>query len=222
MSKIFRIAIDGPSGAGKSTIAKAVAKKLNIDYIDTGAMYRAVALLAIRQSVAFDDEKALTEIAEKADITLRQEGEKYLVFIDGEDVSEAIRRPEVGNAASPVSANPGVRQVLVEKQQAMAAKGGVVMDGRDIGTVVLPDADCKIFLTASLGVRAQRRVLELQAKGLDVDFEQVKKDVRERDERDSSRAASPLKQADDAILIDSSDMTFEEVVSRIIRLAEAR
>ena len=218
----LQIAIDGPAGAGKSTTAKETAKRLKYLYIDTGAMYRAVALLAIRQSVAFDDEKALTEIAEKADITLRQEGEKYLVFIDGEDVSEAIRRPEVGNAASPVSANPGVRQVLVEKQQAMAAKGGVVMDGRDIGTVVLPDADCKIFLTASLDVRAQRRVLELQAKGLDVDFEQVKKDVRERDERDSSRAASPLKQADDAVLIDSSDMTFEEVVSRIIRLAEAR
>ena len=218
----LQIAIDGPAGAGKSTTAKETAKRLKYLYIDTGAMYRAVALLAIRQNVAFDDEKTLTEIAGKADITLRQEGEKYLVFIDGEDVSEAIRRPEVGNAASPVSANPGVRQVLVEKQQAMAAKGGVVMDGRDIGTVVLPDADCKIFLTASLDVRAQRRALELQAKGLDVDLEQIKKDVRERDERDSSRAASPLKQADDAILIDSSDMTFEEVVSRIIRLAEAR
>jgi len=217
-----QIAIDGPAGAGKSTTAKAVAKKLGYLYIDTGAMYRAVALMAIRENIAFDDEAALTALTARIDISLRSEGDVYRVFIGEEDVSTAIRQPEVGNAASPVSAVGGVRRLLVEKQQAMAKSMPVVMDGRDIGTVVLPDADCKIFLTADTRVRAERRMLELEAKGMTVDIQQIEEDMIQRDLRDSSRANSPLKQADDAVLVDSSNMPFEAVVARILELAEER
>ena len=217
----MQIAIDGPAGAGKSTTAKAVAKKLGYLYIDTGAMYRVVALMAIRKNVAFDDAEALANLADSVDIELKQQGETYYVFADGEDVSEAIRQPQVGNAASTISAHPDVRRLLVEKQKAMAAKGKVIMDGRDIASVVMPDAECKIFLTASLPVRAKRRQLELEERGLPADLDAIEKEMEFRDEQDSSRAASPLKQTDDAILLDTSNLDFDQVVAEIIRLAGA-
>ena len=214
-----QIAIDGPAGAGKSTVAKLVAARLDYLYIDTGAMYRAVALSAIRQGIAVDDAPALTRLAQEICIELVNDGKEYQVFCDGEDVSAAIRVAEVGNAASPVSAVSGVREALVVQQQHLGARGCVVMDGRDIGTKVLPQAECKVFLTASSGERARRRALELAAKGQDADIEQVKQDMEERDARDSSRAVSPLEQAQDAVLLDTSDLTIEQAVERILKLA---
>lgn len=215
-----QIAIDGPAGAGKSTVAKIVADRLGYLYIDTGAMYRAVALLAIEQGVAFDDAEGLTALIRDNEIALEPAPSGCRVFINGKDVSRDIRLPEVGNAASPVSAVAEVRSLLVAMQQELAARRPVVMDGRDIGTVVLPDAACKVFLTASTRVRAQRRAKELLEKGLDADIDQVEREIMERDQRDSTRAASPLRQAEDAVLLDSSDMSVEEVVSHIIELAE--
>ena len=215
-----QIAIDGPAGAGKSTVAKLIADRLGYLYIDTGAMYRAVALLALEQGVAFDDAEGLTELIRGNEISLEPAASGCRVLINGKDVSREIRLPEVGNAASPVSAVAEVRSLLVAMQQELAARRPVVMDGRDIGTVVLPDAACKIFLTASPRVRALRRAKELQQKGLPADIDQVEREIRERDERDSTRAASPLRQAEDAVLVDSSDMGIEEVVCRIIELAE--
>lgn len=220
MSGLRQIAIDGPAGAGKSTVAKRVAEKLGWLYVDTGAMYRAVALLALRQGVSFDDGAALTALAQTARIELLPAAQGCRVLLDGEDVSEAIRMPEVGSAASPVSAVSGVRRALVAQQQAMAAAKPVVMDGRDIGTVVLPDAPCKVFLTASPQVRARRRALELQAKGIKADVDEIAADIAARDQRDSSRAHSPLRQADDARLLDSSACSIDEVVAQIIAWAE--
>ena len=217
-----QIAIDGPAGAGKSTVAKLIADRLGYLYIDTGAMYRAVALLALEQGVAFDDAEGLTELIRGNEISLEPAASGCRVLINGKDVSRDIRLPEVGNAASPVSAVAEVRSLLVAMQQELAARRPVVMDGRDIGTVVLPDAACKIFLTASPRVRALRRAKELQQKGLTADIDQVEREIRERDERDSTRAASPLRQAEDAVLVDSSDMSIEEVVCRIIELAEGQ
>ncbi|MBO7668491.1 MAG: (d)CMP kinase [Firmicutes bacterium] len=217
-----QIAIDGPAGAGKSTVAKLIADRLGYLYIDTGAMYRAVALLALEQGVAFDDAEGLTELIRGNEISLEPAASGCRVLINGKDVSRDIRLPEVGNAASPVSAVAEVRSLLVAMQQELAARRPVVMDGRDIGTVVLPDAACKIFLTASPRVRALRRAKELQQKGLTADINQVEREIRERDERDSTRAASPLRQAEDAVLVDSSDMSIEEVVCRIIELAEGQ
>lgn len=219
MKKI--IAIDGPAGAGKSTIAKAIAEKLSYTYIDTGAMYRAVALLALQSDVAADDAKTLTELAAAADIDMRVEGGVNRIFLDGEDVTEAIRWPEVGALASPVSAVGGVREYLVAAQRRLAGRGCVVMDGRDIGTVVLPDADCKIFLTADLEERVERRYAELIAKGLDTTKEAVREDISTRDWRDTHRENSPLKQAEDAVLLDSTGMSIEEVLARAIELVKA-
>lgn len=217
-----QIAIDGPAAAGKSTSAKLVAKRLGYLYIDTGAMYRAVALMAIREGIAFDDAQALTDLTKRTDIRLESEGDTYKVFVNGEDVSAAIRQPEVGNAASPISAIEGVRQVLVQKQQEMAAACSVVMDGRDIGTVVLPNADCKVFLTAASRIRAERRALELQQRGLAADIDEIEADIIERDHRDSNRTHSPLKQAEDAHLLDSSSLDIDKVVSIIMRWAEEK
>ena len=213
------IAIDGPAGAGKSTVARLVANRLNYTYIDTGAMYRALGLLAMRLKIALDDEAALTALANEVKLELKNQDGKCLIFMDGEDVSEAIRAKDVGDAASAVSVFAGVREALVAQQQRLGAAGQVVMDGRDIGTVVLPNADCKIFLTASAEERARRRLLELQSKGLDVDFEQVKTEMAIRDARDSNRANSPLCQAADAVLVDTSSLTLEQVVDAIIRIA---
>ena len=215
-----QIAIDGPAGAGKSTVAKLIADRLGYLYIDTGAIYRAVALLAIEQGVAFDDAESLVALIRDNKIDLEPAPNGCRVLIDDRDVSQDIRLPEVGNAASPVSAVAEVRELLVAMQQDLAARRPVVMDGRDIGTVVLPDAPCKVFLTASPRVRALRRANELRLKGLVVDVDQVEREIMERDQRDSTRAVSPLRQADDAVLVDSSYMTIEQVVSRIIELAE--
>lgn len=214
------IAIDGPAGAGKSTIAKAIAEKLAYTYIDTGAMYRAVALAAIRAGVAEDDEQGLTALAAAADIDMRVEGGVNRIFLNGEDVTEAIREPKVGAAASPVSAVGGVREHLVAAQRRLAGRGQVVMDGRDIGTVVLPDADCKIFLTAEPEERVERRYNELAAKGLDTTREAVREDISTRDWRDSHRENSPLRQAEDAVLLDSTGMSIDEVLARVVELAE--
>ena len=214
-----KIAIDGPAGAGKSTVARLVANRLNYIYIDTGAMYRAVGLLATRLKIALDDEAALTALANEVKLELKNKNGKCLIFMDGEDVSEAIRAKDIGDAASAVSVFAGVREALVAQQQRLGAAGQVVMDGRDIGTKVLPDADCKIFLTASAEERARRRFLELQSKGLDVNLEQIKTEMAIRDARDSNRAHSPLCQADDAVLVDTSDLTLEQVVDTIIQIA---
>lgn len=215
------IAIDGPAGAGKSTIAKALAEKLGYVYIDTGAMYRTVALLALRQGVAADDAAALTELAGQAKIDMRAVDGQNLIYLNGEDVTAAIRQPEVGALASPVSAVPGVREHLVAAQRRLAAAGRVVMDGRDIGTVVLPDADCKIFLTAALEERVQRRYAELCAKGIPTTREAVREDISTRDYRDSHRETSPLKQAEDAVYLDSTGLDIPAVLAKVCALAEA-
>ena len=219
MKKI--IAIDGPAGAGKSTVAKKLAEELGYLYIDTGAMYRAVALAAMENKVAFDDAEKLTELAGSVGIDLKVENGSYRVYLDGRDVSEAIRLPEVGAAASPVSAVGGVREHLVRKQQQLAEKNRVIMDGRDIGTVVLPNADLKVFLTASVEVRAKRRFDELTAKGIACDLSKVQADIAERDYRDSHREVSPLRQAADAVLLNTDNLSIEQVTAKIKEWAEA-
>ena len=219
---MISVAIDGPAGAGKSTVAKAVAKRLNFLYIDTGAMYRTVAYAALKRGIGVADEENLTKLAAAIKIDMAVNGDSYKVFCDGQDVSELIRTPEVGAAASPVSAVLGVREHLVAQQQRMAENGKVVMDGRDIGTKVLPNADCKIFLTASIQVRARRRWAELCTKGIDVKLEEVATEIEERDYRDSHRVHSPLVQAPDAILLDTSDLSIEEVIEKILELAGAK
>lgn len=214
----YNIAVDGPAGAGKSTIAKAVAKKMNIIYVDTGAMYRAMALFMVREGVDLKNQDAIAGKCLEADITIRYEDGMQVVVLNGENVNSLLRTEEVGNAASVVSAIPEVRQKLVELQRKLAAESDCIMDGRDIGTCVLPDAQCKVYLTASSTVRAKRRYDELTDKGENCDLYQIKEDIEARDYRDMHRDISPLKQADDAILIDSSYMTIEEVIDKIIDL----
>ncbi len=216
------IAIDGPAGAGKSTIAKMVAKELGFIYVDTGAMYRAMALYLIRQGISRDDTAGIERACEDADISISFEDGRQVVLLMGENVNDMLRTEEVGNMASISSANPKVRTKLVSLQQKLAEKADVVMDGRDIGTVVLPDSKCKIYLTASSAVRAKRRYDELVAKGEKCDLKKIEADIIERDERDMSREHSPLKKADDAVLIDSSDMTIEEVRDAILKVAEGK
>ncbi|ABO49686.1 cytidylate kinase [Desulforamulus reducens MI-1] len=213
------IAIDGPAGAGKSTVAKKVAQKLNLLYIDTGAMYRAVTLKALRERINLWDDIALIELAKRTIITLLA-GQKQSVLLDGLDVTREIRTPEVTNNVSIVAKIAGVREVLVQRQREMAEEAGVVMDGRDIGTVVLPKAKAKFFLTASAEERARRRAKEMMNFGYDVDLEQLIKEIEERDFMDSNRAVSPLVPAEDAVLIDSSGMTIDEVVNSIITWVE--
>lgn len=215
----LNIAVDGPAGAGKSTIAKLVAKKQNLIYVDTGAMYRAMALLMIRNGVDLKDTDRIISLAETADISIAYENGEQVVLLNGENVNGYLRTEAVGNAASAVSAIGAVRKKLVQLQQQLAAKSDCIMDGRDIGTCVLPDASCKIYLTASSAVRAKRRFEELTAKGEKCDYDKILADIEERDYRDMHREISPLKQAPDAILVDSSDMTIEEVVDRIIELS---
>jgi len=214
----FNIAIDGPAGAGKSTIAKKVAKEKGFIYVDTGAMYRAMALYLIRNSVDADDNEAISESCDGADITIVYRDGEQVVLLGGENVNGLIRTEQVGNMASVVSANSDVRAKLVKLQQKLAADTDVVMDGRDIGTCVLPGADVKVYLTASSRERANRRYRELTAKGQICDLDTIEKDIIERDRRDMTRKISPLKQAEDAILIDSSDMTIDEVVKAILDL----
>ena len=212
MSKIFQIAIDGPSGAGKSTIAKRVAEELAIDYIDTGAMYRAVGLKMLRLGIPMEENETLFEMLRNTDVDF-SEGRVYL---DGEDVSDVIRTQEVSKAASDCSAFATVRRKLVELQQAMGKRKSVIMDGRDIGTVVLKDAEYKFYLTATAEERAMRRFRELQAKGSTDTYEKVLEDVNKRDYNDMHREVDPLRQAEDAVLIDSTNMSIEEVVDFVI------
>ncbi len=216
----YNIAIDGPAGAGKSTIAKLIAKKMNLIYVDTGAMYRAMALHMLRQGVAAEDADAINEKCQEADISIAYEDGIQVVYLNGENVNAYLRTEEVGNMASKTSVQPGVRRKLVELQQKLASEKDCIMDGRDIGTCVLPGADIKVYLTASSQVRAQRRYDELTAKGEVCDLEQIRLDIEERDYRDMHREHSPLRQAEDAILIDSSYMTIEEVADAVIALCE--
>lgn len=214
----MNIAIDGPAGAGKSTIARKIAKKLGYIYVDTGAMYRAMALYFIRAGVSADDTASIDTGCENADISIEYRNGEQAVILNGEDVTGMLRTEEVGNMASATSVNGNVRKKLVQLQQKLAAKADVVMDGRDIGTVVLPDAEVKVFLTASSAVRAKRRYDELVAKGESPDINKIEADIIERDERDMNREISPLRQADDATLIDSSYMTIEEVANAVVEL----
>ncbi len=217
------IAIDGPAGAGKSTVAKLVAKRLGYLYVDTGAMYRAVALKALRLGMDINDEVMMSQLAQMTDIALRQQSDGNVqVLLDGEDVTEAIRTPDVSEASSVVSAHLGVREALTAKQRLLAEQGGVVMEGRDVQTVVAPDAEVKIFLTASLEERAKRRWLEMRQRGVDIPYEQVLQDLKERDERDSTRSVAPLRKAPDAVEIDTTGMTIDEVVDKIVELARQK
>ncbi len=216
MSK--KIAIDGPAGAGKSTIAKMVAKELGFIYVDTGAMYRAMALYMINNGIDASESEKISTTCQTADITIRHEDGMQVVYLNGENVNGLIRTEAVGNMASASSVNGDVRKKLVELQQKLAETTDVVMDGRDIGTVVLPNADLKVYLTASSRVRAERRYKELTEKGTVCDIDVIEKDIIDRDYRDMHRDISPLKQADDAILVDSSDMTIDEVAKKIISL----
>lgn len=211
------IAIDGPGGAGKSTIAKLLANKLNYLHLDTGAMYRAVTLAALNKNIDFDDPEALVNLAKNINIEFNSAGE---IFLDGDNVSQEIRTAEVNKHVSQTAAVKGVREVMVEKQQNLAKKNQVVMDGRDITTVVLPDAEHKFFLTASLDERAKRRFEEVKSKKQDADFEKIKESIARRDRLDSQREHSPLKKADDAVLIDTTELSINEVISKIIRIIE--
>jgi cytidylate kinase len=214
----FNIAIDGPAGAGKSTIAKKIAKQLGYIYVDTGAMYRAMALYLIREHVRPDETEKINEKCEYADISIRYENGEQVVYLNGENVNGYIRTEEVGNMASHSSPNPKVRAKLVKLQQKLAADTDVVMDGRDIGTCVLPDAQVKVYLTADSRVRAERRYKELVEKGESCDLDTIEQDIIERDHQDMTREISPLVQAEDAVLVDSSYMTIDEVVEKIISL----
>lgn len=219
----FNIAIDGPAGAGKSTIAKKLAADLGYVYVDTGAMYRAMAYYFLQNHVAADDENAIAEACKNVDVTIRYVNGEQQVLLNGKNVNGVIRKEEVGNMASATSVYPVVRTKLVELQRQLAAKENVIMDGRDIGTVVLPDANVKIYLTASSRVRATRRYEELKKKGVSCDLDAIEQDIIDRDYRDMHRETSPLKQAEDAVLLDSSNLDIEGVVAemkKIIQKAE--
>ena len=219
---ICQIAIDGPAGAGKSTIAKLVAARLGFIYIDTGAMYRAMGLFFDENGQWPTRSDDITALAGKADISIAYKDGTQRIYLNDRDVSDSIRSENAGMSASRVSALPEVREKLVELQRELAKKENVVMDGRDIGTVVLPNATLKIFLTADVGVRAQRRLLQLQAKGEMADIASVEEDLKQRDHNDSTRKASPLKQAQDAVLLDTSNLSIEETADAIIKMAEER
>ena len=212
----FNVAIDGPAGAGKSTVAKSVAALKNFIYVDTGAMYRAMALYFLRQGIDKTDENAINATLDKVEITIRYENGAQQVILNGENVSGLIRTEEVGNMASATSVYKKVREKLVELQKDLAKKADVIMDGRDIATNVLPGADVKIYLTASIAERANRRYKELREKGLAVDLADIEHDIAARDKADMEREISPLVQADDATLLDTTGMTIPEVVARII------
>lgn len=216
----YSVAIDGPAGAGKSTIAKKVAKQLGFIYVDTGAMYRAMALHMLRNGISAEDATSISAACESADVTIEHRNGEQVVLLNGENVNGLIRTEEVGNMASASSVNADVRKKLVSLQQKLAKKTDVIMDGRDIGTVVLPDADVKVYLTASSRVRAKRRYDELVQKGESCSLYTIEQDIIERDNRDMHREISPLRQAEDAILVDSSDMTIDEVVDKIISLTD--
>ena len=223
MNGHYAIAIDGPSGAGKSSLARRCAARFGFLYVDTGAIYRTVGLAAYRRGVDRRDETAIEALLPELDIQMayNEQGEQRML-LNGEDVSEAIRLPEISICASDVSALPGVRAFLLEMQRKMAREHDVIMDGRDIGTVVLPQAELKIFLTASAEARAERRMKELAAKGVQSDFEAVLRDIRYRDEQDSARAAAPLKQAEDAVLVDTTELDFAQSEERLCALVREK
>ena len=212
------VAIDGPAGAGKSTIAKRIARRLGYIYVDTGAMYRAMAYYLIQNQIDAADQEAIAAACQHADISICYQDGEQVVLLNGENVNAYLRTEAVGNMASVSSVVPEVRKKLVELQQKLARETVVVMDGRDIGTVVLPDADVKVYLTASVETRAKRRFLELQEKGEPADLAKIAADIEDRDYRDMHRDISPLRQAEDATLVDSSDMTIDQVVERILEL----
>lgn len=213
--KKISIAIDGPSGAGKSTIADLLAKELNYTHLDTGAMYRAVAYAASNKGIAYDDEKALVDLISSMDLKMPADGS---VILDDKDISEEIRSNEISLGASDVSKLLGVRQALVKMQQNISKDGGYILDGRDIGTVVLKDAPVKIYLTASAEARAQRRLLQNKEKGIKGDYETILEEINKRDYQDTHREHSPLTQAEDAVVIDSSNLTIQEVVDEAMKL----
>jgi cytidylate kinase len=214
------IAIDGPVGSGKSTLARRVAELMGYVYIDTGAMYRALALKALRQNLSLDADAELESLAKATRIDLNADSGTQRILLDGEDVTAAIRTPEVSQAASKVAVNAGVRHVLVAEQRRAGIAGGVVMEGRDIGSVVFPEAELKIFLTASPEIRAQRRWREHQQKGDQIDLQRTLEEIRERDKRDVGRATSPLVRADDAVFVDSTAMEPEEAAKLVVMLAK--
>ncbi len=214
------IAIDGPSGSGKSTVARAVAARLGYLYVDSGAMYRAVALRAREESTPPDAIEQLTALAERMQIDLKRDSAGVRIFVDARDVTDAIRTPEISKGASLIAVLPAVRERLVAQQQRIGASGGIVMEGRDIGTVVFPRAELKVFLDATPDERARRRHAQHLEQGIESSLEKTKKEVEERDRRDSTRSVSPLVQAPDAVYLDSTALTAEEVVDVIVRLAE--
>ncbi len=212
----YNVAIDGPAGAGKSTIAKKLAEKINFIYVDTGAMYRAIGLFILRNNISYDDVEAIKSAINDIDIKIEYKDNKQLVLLNGENVNDFIREEKVGIYASKTSKYECVRSKLLDLQKELARTNDVIMDGRDIGTTVLPDADVKIYLTASSKTRAKRRYDELVAKGVECDINVIEKDIIQRDEQDMNREISPLRQAEDAHLVDSSDMTIDEVVNYIL------
>ena len=211
----YNVAVDGPAGAGKSTIAKLVAKEKGYIYVDTGAMYRGLAIHFLKKGISAEDKEAVAKACKDAVVSIAYEDGVQQVYLNGENITDMLRTEEVGNMASKTSAIPAVREKLLELQRTLAAEKDVIMDGRDIGTNILPNADVKIYLTASVETRAKRRYDELTETGENCDFEEIARDIRERDARDMNREIAPLKKADDAVLVDSSDMTIEEVVNTI-------
>jgi cytidylate kinase len=220
--KRLLIAIDGPAGSGKSTVARLVAKRLGLRYLDTGATYRAAAWKAMQQRANPEDRSAIGAICRALDLQIEADPDRFRVFVDGQDITEQIRLPGVGEFASKISAYPEVRAVLVAFQQSIAQGRGIVVEGRDAQTVVCPDADLKVLLTASVAERAKRRWLELRAKHPEVELEAITKEVAARDARDETRAASPLRAAQDAVVINSDGLTADQVVSQIVTLARER
>jgi CMP/dCMP kinase len=216
------IAIDGPAGAGKSTVAKMVAEQLNYVYLDTGAMYRAVTYLVLERGVDPNNQEAVTDVAKQADIVFSNASGKAKVFLNDADITDKIRTREISNLVSPLSAIASVRSILVDQQRKLAASGNVVLDGRDIGTVVLPNADLKVFLTASSEERARRRLKDLERQGEKADFKELLEEIEARDKRDSTRDVAPLKVADDAVVIDTDYLTIDEVVEKIRSLHALR
>lgn len=216
------VAVDGPAGAGKSSISKIVAKKLGYLYIDTGAMYRSVTWAVLHNHIDVNNQKAVEALLPDLDLTMEASDDSCKVFIAGQDVTDFIRTPQVNNAVSIVASYKGVRQYLVERQRLMAEAGGVILDGRDIGSVVLPNAELKIYLTASVEARAMRRYLEVKGTSNEQTLEDIKDSVMQRDDMDKNRKESPLIQVEDAVLVDSSDMTFDETVEHILHLIQER
>lgn len=217
---MINIAIDGPAGAGKSSVAREAAKRLNFIYIDTGALYRSIGVAVLNKGFATDDRKQVISVLPEIKLSLGFSDTEQRVFLNGKDVSRDIRLPEASMAASNVSAIPEVREFLLEMQRKLAKENNCIMDGRDIGTVILPQAELKIFLTARAEVRAERRFVELEQKGTPVEFSALLDEIVKRDYNDSHRSVAPLKAADDAVTVDTSDMTFEEVVEKIVSLAK--